>query len=81
MKNEKSSITLPKEELKLVISLKKKLKAKSNVEVIRQALKALYETLDKNELLKAYHKASVSTQKFYQEEMAVFDSLVDEGIK
>jgi Arc/MetJ-type ribon-helix-helix transcriptional regulator len=42
--NAKSSITLPPDELKLVVSLQARLKAKSKVEVVRRGLRLLQET-------------------------------------
>ena len=56
--NAKSSITLPPDEVKLVKDLKKKLKAKSNVEVVRRGLKLLKEQTDRDLLRKAYESAS-----------------------
>ena len=56
--NAKSSITLPPAEVKLVRDLKKKLKAKSNVEVVRRGLKLLKEQTDRDLLRKAYESAS-----------------------
>jgi len=48
--NTKSSITLPPEELKLVVSLQARLKAKSKVEIVRRGLRLLQEATDRESL-------------------------------
>jgi Arc/MetJ-type ribon-helix-helix transcriptional regulator len=48
--NTKSSITLPPEELRLVVSLQARLKAKSKVEVVRRGLRLLQETTDRERM-------------------------------
>ena len=65
----KSSITLPPEELKLVVSLQAKLKAKSKVEVVRRGLRLLKESLDRETLREAYRQASLATRESGKEEM------------
>jgi Arc/MetJ-type ribon-helix-helix transcriptional regulator len=60
--SKKSSITLPEKELKVIELLRKKLKIKSNVEVVRQGLKLLKGQLDRNELKARYAQASISTK-------------------
>jgi len=78
--NTKSSITLPKEELKLVEQLKIKLKAKSKVEIVRRGLKLLKEQTDRESLRKAYREASEITRKDLESELSELDHLSDEGL-
>jgi Arc/MetJ-type ribon-helix-helix transcriptional regulator len=78
--NTKSSITLPPHELKLVENLKKKLKAKSNVEVIRKGLYLLKEKLDRQTLQELYSEASSAVRVSVLHELDELDSLSGEGI-
>lgn len=78
--NTKSSITLPPEELKLVISLQSRLKAKSKVEVVRRGLRLLAETTDRERMREAYRRASLDTRKSLARELRDLDPLVDEGL-
>ena len=78
--NTKSSITLPKEELKLVEQLKIKLKAKSKVEIVRRGLKLLKEQTDRESLRKAYLDASAITRKNLENELKELDHLAGEGL-
>ncbi len=78
--NTKSSITLPPDELYLVINLMKTLHAKSKVEVIRRGLMLLKETTDRKLLKKAYLEASLATRKSLETELAALDGLADEGL-
>jgi Arc/MetJ-type ribon-helix-helix transcriptional regulator len=61
--NTKSSITLPPEELRLVVSLQARLKAKSKVEVVRRGLRLLQETTDRERMREAYRRASLATRE------------------
>ena len=79
--NTKSSITLPPEELKLVLALKKKLKAKSNVEVVRRGLRLLEEVTERERLREAYRTASLATRGALGYELEELDSLVAEGLE
>jgi len=79
--NAKSSITLPAEELKQVESLRKSLKAKSNVEVIRRGLTLLIEQTHRQELRAAYQNASAQTRESVKQELIELNSLTNEGIK
>jgi len=79
--NTKSSITLPREELKLVEELKRRLGAKSNVEVIRRGLQKLKETTDRELLRQAYAKAAQSLKKNTQKELQELDHLASENIE
>jgi hypothetical protein len=78
--NTKSSITLPPEELKLVIALQKKLKAKSKVEVVRRGLKLLKESTDRESLREAFRSASQTTRASLREELEELDHLSSEGL-
>jgi len=78
--NTKSSITLPPDELKLVLSLQMKLKARSKVEVVRRGLRLLEETTNRERLREAYRRASRATWKSLAEDLPELDSLVDEGL-
>jgi hypothetical protein len=76
----KSSITLPPEELKLVLSLQAKLKAKSKVEVVRRGLRLLQEVTERERLRDAYRRASLATRDSLSYELEELDSLVAEGL-
>ena len=76
----KSSITLPPDELKLVIELQKKLKAKSKVEVVRRGLKLLKETTDRDRLREAFRQASNATRASLAAELDELDELTSEGL-
>jgi hypothetical protein len=78
--NVKSSITLPPEELRLVQSLKVRLKLKSNVEVVRRGLHLLKETTERRALRDAYRAASRVTRASLAREMKDLDHLSDEGL-
>jgi len=79
--NTKSSITLPASELKLVLDLQAKLKAKSKVEVVRRGLRLLKEVTDRESLREAYRRASLSTRSSLAEELAELDPLASEGLE
>ena len=76
----KSSITLPPEELKLVVSLQAKLKARSKVEVVRRGLRLLQEVTDRESLREAYRRASRDTRKSLAVELPALDPLAAEGL-
>jgi Arc/MetJ-type ribon-helix-helix transcriptional regulator len=78
--NTKSSVTLPADELKLVNSLKKKLGAKSKVEVIRQGLRLLSERTDRDALRQAYAQAAQQVRSSTLEEVRELDGLSGEGL-
>jgi hypothetical protein len=78
--NTKSSITLPPEELKLVVALQAKLKAKSKVEVVRRGLRLLKESTDRASLREAYRRASIATRASLAIEMDELDHLAAEGL-
>ena len=78
--NTKSSITLPPEELKLVLALQGKLKAKSMVEVVRRGLRLLKESTDRESLREAYRRASLATRATLKLELEEIDHLASEGL-
>jgi hypothetical protein len=78
--NTKSSITLPPEELKLVVALQATLKAKSKVEVVRRGLRLLKETTDRASLREAYRQASRATRASLSHELVDLDHLAAEGL-
>jgi Arc/MetJ-type ribon-helix-helix transcriptional regulator len=78
--NTKSSITLPPEELKVIMALQARLKAKSKVEVVRRGLRLLQETTDRETLREAYRRASLATRESLAEELKELDPMVGEGL-
>jgi hypothetical protein len=78
--NTKSSITLPAEELALVLRLKRKLGAKTNVEVRRRGLHLLRDSVDREELRARYRDASQAVRRSTLEEIAELDPLASEGL-
>lgn len=78
--NTKSSITLPPEELKLVVALQRKLRAKSKVEVVRRGLRLLREATERESLRAAYRRASLSTRESLKAELEELDPLTAEGL-
>jgi Arc/MetJ-type ribon-helix-helix transcriptional regulator len=78
--NARSSITLPPEELKLVLDLQARLKAKSKVEVVRRGLRLLKETTDRESLRESYRRASLATRASLASEMDELDHLAAEGL-
>ena len=78
--NIKSSITLPPEELKLVVALQVRLKAKSKVEVVRRGLRLLQEATDRESLREAYRHASNATRAALSRDLAELDGLAAEGL-
>jgi Arc/MetJ-type ribon-helix-helix transcriptional regulator len=78
--NTKSSITLPPAEFRRVRVLKSRLKLKSNVEVVRQGLRLLEETTEREALRDAYRRASLATRRHGRAELAELDHLAGEGL-
>jgi Arc/MetJ-type ribon-helix-helix transcriptional regulator len=76
----KSSITLPPDEFKLVTALKKRLRLKSNVEVVRRGLRMLQETTDRQALKVAYRTASRTIRGATAAELEELDHLAGEGV-
>ena len=79
--NTKSSITLPPNELKLVLDLQAQLKAKSKVEVVRRGLRLLKEVTDREALRRGYKQASLATRASTREEIGELDPLTAEGLE
>ena len=79
--NTKSSITLPAEELELVLSLQTKLKVRTKVEVVRRVLRLLAETTDRERLREAYRQASLCTRGSLARELKELDALTSEGLR
>jgi hypothetical protein len=79
-KNTKSSITLPAEELKLVVTLQRKLGARTKVEVVRRGLRLLREASDRETLREGYRRASRQTRESLAAELAELDQLSAEGL-
>ncbi|MBI4704382.1 MAG: hypothetical protein HY744_25030 [Deltaproteobacteria bacterium] len=78
--NARSTITLPREELRLVERLRKRVGARSKVAVVRQALCLLAEATDREALRRAYREASLATRDAASAELANLDHLAAEGI-
>jgi len=78
--NAKSSITLPAGEVLVVEKLRRKLGARTKVEVVRRALRLLEETTDRRELQRAYKEASLRTRGSTLQEVAELDHLSGEGL-
>ena len=78
--NTKSSITLPPEELRMVIALQAKLGAKSKVEVVRRGLRLLRDATERETLRKAYREASRATRASLESELGELDHLSAEGL-
>jgi hypothetical protein len=78
--NTKSSITLPSEEIALVNRLKKRLGAKTKVEVIRRGLYLLRDTTERDALRKAYAKAAVAVRSSTLQELEELEQLTPEGL-
>jgi len=78
--NARSTITLPREELRLVERLRKRVGARSKVAVVRQALRLLEETTDREALRLAFRKASLATRASVSAELLELDHLAAEGL-
>ena len=78
--NTKSSITLPPEELRMVMSLQAKLQAKSKVEVVRRGLQLLREVTERDALRDAYRRAAGVTRASLSQELDDLDHLAGEGL-
>jgi hypothetical protein len=78
--NTKSSITLPPEELRVVLALQSRLKAKSKVEVVRRGLQLLRDATEREALREAYRRASRATRTSILHELRELDHLTAEGL-
>jgi hypothetical protein len=75
-----SRITLPANELALVEGLKKRLGAKSNVEVVRRGLKLLRDSVERDALRAQYADASRRVRKSTLAELPELDAFASEGL-
>lgn len=66
--------------VRLVKSLKSRLRLKSNVDVVRRGLRLPEETTDREALRDAYRKASLATRAAARKEIEELDHLVGEGL-
>ena len=78
--NTKSSITLPPEELRVVLALQSRLKARSKVEVVRRGLRLLRDATEREALREAYRRASRATRASVSHELRELDHLTAEGL-
>lgn len=78
--NTKSSITLPAEEVRAVQRLKDRIGARSNVEVVRRALRLLEETTDREAMREAYANAARAVRASTVAELEELDHLSGEGL-
>jgi Arc/MetJ-type ribon-helix-helix transcriptional regulator len=79
--NTKSSITLPAEELAMVEGLRKRLRAKSKVEVVRRGLYLLRDSVEREALRAKYVEASRRVRKSTVAELRELDALSAEGLE
>lgn len=79
--NTKSSITLPPEELRVVLALQSRLKARSKVEVVRRGLRLLRDATEREALREAYRRASRATRASVLRELRELDHLTAEGLE
>ena len=78
--NARSSITLPVEELRLVTRLRRRLRAKTNVAVVRSALRLLDETTSREQLRQAYRAAAARVRASTIEERGDLAGVDREGL-
>ena len=78
--NAKSSITLPADEVAAVERLRKRLGARSKVEVVRRGLRLLEETTERAALRNAFAAAATIVRSSTGEELAQLDHLAAEGL-
>jgi hypothetical protein len=80
-KSVKSSFTLPAQEVPIVNMLRKKLKLKSNTQVIRMALFDLKEKVYRDELRDRFKEASDLVKNNWPEEAKWLEESVGEGLE
>lgn len=78
--NTKSSITLPAKELALVEGLRKRLRAKTKVEVVRKGLYLLRDSLDREMLRAKYAEASRLVRSATLAEMKDLEGVIEDGL-
>lgn len=71
---------MPPEELKLVVALQRRLKAKSKVEVVRRGLRLLRDATDRAALREGYRAASLATRHSVAEELRDLNALTADGL-
>ena len=76
----KSSFTLPPEEHARVVRLRKALGARSNTEVIRRSLRALEESVSREELRARFREASTRVRRSMREDLEELDGVVGDGL-
>ena len=76
----RSSITLPLEEIALVERLRRRVGEKTNVGVVRRALRLLDEVTDRAALRRGYEQASRATRASLEAELAELDHLSSVGL-
>ncbi len=79
--NTKSSVTLPPETFAQVKGLRRRLGAKSNVEVVRRGLRLLQQETDREALRSAFREASLATRDGLRQEIEELDPLTSEGLE
>lgn len=79
--NAKSCITLPPEEYRRVVLLKRRLKARSIVEVVRRGLRLLEEATERDRLRDSFRRASDATRASLAVEIDELDHLTPEGLE
>jgi hypothetical protein len=76
----KSSITLPPDELRLVLRLRRDLKAPSNVDVVRRALALLAADHERQVQVRDLKLASLAVRKVLAAEVRDLDALASNGL-
>jgi hypothetical protein len=76
----KSSITLPPEELRIVLALQAKLRTRSRVEVVRRSPRLLRDVTEREALREAYRRASRATRRSLTRELRELDHLAADGL-
>ena len=71
---------MPPEELRIVLALQAKLKARSKVEVVRRGLRLLRDVTEREALREAYRRASRATRASLSRESSELDHLAAEGL-
>ncbi|HLG18266.1 MAG TPA: hypothetical protein VI895_00440 [Bdellovibrionota bacterium] len=65
----------------MVKDLQSKLALKTKVEVVRRGLRLLKDTVDRNELRRAFREASKSTRRTLSVELEELDSITAENLE
>ena len=76
----KSRITLPPDEFAEIQRLRARVGARSNVEVVRRALRLLDAATERSALAQAYTTAAARLRDATLAEVAELDELADEGL-